>query len=627
MLDYLRRKAQSPALQVTIVVIILVFIFWGTNMGDSNRRDAVAMVNDHPISFTEFNQEYNRSMDQLREQFGGALPKGLLQNLGMKNQILQRLIQRTLMLQGGQELGLYVSKWEVQKLVQSQQAFQVNGVFDNERYIQLLASNRLNPKTYEADLRQDILARKVTRELAGFATLSDWEANDRYAFDNEELQLEYAIFSADQFTAQVEVKDDELAAWYSTNKQQYQTEPQVKLDYLTYDRADYLAAITIGDQEAQKYYELNKAKYQLPEQRHASHILLRKDEGGDQKTKLENILSKAKAGEDFAMLASQFSQDPGSASRGGDLGFFSRGRMVPVFEETVFSLQPGEISAVVESQFGFHIIKLLEIKPAALTPFIEVKENIIADLQTEQAKAVAFEKAGEAYEKIFQAGSLANYTNQQGITLQQSDFFKQSAPPTELAGNAALVNKAFTLAKGELSSLLETANGYAIIYINDRQEPVIPELGTVQERATSDFRAAKATEMAEKAATDTLQQIKDGSEFSAAVAAAGSERKITPFFSRKRLQASTLPQELASNAFSLHSNNVLPEAPLAQGSSFYVYAFLQKSQGDTSISGSTDKAFRTALAQEKQMALIDSWLTFLMKKSTITTNKKFMEQE
>lgn len=624
MLDYLRRKAQSPVLQVTILVIILVFIFWGTNMGRGSRRDAAALVNGQAISFSEFNQEYNRSMDQLREQFNGALPKGLLEKLGMKQQVLGRLIQRTLLLQGANNLGLYVSNGEVQKKVQSQPAFKLNGKFDNERYKQILASNRLSPQKYEAGLRQDMLAQKVRRELAGFATASAWELTDRLAFAQQEIKLTYARFNAEQFKDKVEVDDAALTAWYAKHQEDYKTPPEVKLDYLLFNQGDYKATISV--MEAQKYYELHQKQYQHPEQRRASHILLRQGQEGNQ-AKMADIRRRALAGEDFASLAKQFSQDPGSARLGGDLGFFGRGQMVPAFEQAVFSLQPGEISTVIKSKFGLHLIKLNEIKPASTTPFAEVKDNIIATLQAEQAKAVAFEKAGEAYEKIFQAGSLAKFTKKEGVDLHHTEFFKQSAPPAQLATlGSALINQAFSLAKGELSSLLETSTGYAIISINDQKAPVIPELATVQGQVRTDYISAQALGLAKKAATSCLAQLKAGEDFNTSVAAVGTQAQTTPFFSRQRVQDAGVPQDLAQKAFTLSTRHPLPESPLAQGSNFYVYTLLAKKQGESSLTSSQKTILHTRLNQEKQQRLMENWLAFLRNKSEISTNKKFMAQ-
>ena len=626
MLDFLRRKAQSPALQVTILVIIVVFVFWGTNMGSGSRRDSVAMVNDEAISFGDFNQEYSRSLDQLREQFGGGLPKGLLEGLDLKNQVLQRLIQRTLLLQGAEEMGLYVSDWEVQQQVQKQLAFHKDGAFDYERYKQVLDRNRLTQKTYEAGLRHDLLSQKVSRELATFARLDQWEIDQRQTFNNQEFRLNYATFTPEQFKAKVEVADEALASWFNDHKQRYQSKPKVKLDYLAFQKKEYLAEISIADSEAQSYYERSLEKYQVAETRRASHILLRPEEGKDLKAEMAAIQARLKAGEDFATLAHQLSQDPGSARQGGDLGFFGRGQMVPAFEQAVFSLQPGEVSPIVETQFGLHLVKLTEIKEATTTPFAQVKEQIISSLQDDQANSRAYEVAGETLAQIFQAGSLANYSKQQQLELQHTDFFEQGQPPADLKEQTALVSKAFTLAKGELSSLLEIPGGYAIIFVNDRLEPQVPPFEEVAAQAQADYVEEQASLAAKQAADAVLAQLKEGAEFSTSLEEYGIELQTSPFYSRRTPYSAGLPQELASSSFALHEKKRFPEDVFSQGNSHYVYALLELKQNEVAGNDRQQSALKASLLREKQASLIDNWLTFLLKKSTITTNQKFLDQ-
>ena len=187
MLEFLRKQAQSPVMQALIVIIALVFVFFGTNMGDSNKRDAVAMVNGEAIGLAEYSREYSRMVDTLREQFGGNLPKNLIESLGIKDQVLQRLIQQTLLVQGAERMGLYVSNWEMQEEIKNQPYFQVDGKFDNSRYKQLLAQNKMAPKQYEESLRRELLGRKVSQRLTDFAVLSDWEIDQRFAFNNNEI--------------------------------------------------------------------------------------------------------------------------------------------------------------------------------------------------------------------------------------------------------------------------------------------------------------------------------------------------------------------------------------------------------------------------------------------------------
>ncbi|MEN8140945.1 MAG: SurA N-terminal domain-containing protein [Thermodesulfobacteriota bacterium] len=622
MFEFIRRKVKSPVLLLPIAVIILVFIFMGPNLGSDSRRDAVALVNDQAISSSEFNREYTRTLDRLREQFGGVIPKEIMSGLDIKGQVLQRLTQQLLLIQGGAEMGIHVSDWEVQQNIQQQPPFQVAGAFDRERYNQILASNRLTTKDYEASIRQEMLLGKISKALAGFAQVDDWEVASRNSYNNEKIQIRYAEFSPEQFLGQVQLDDEKLRQWYEKNGSRYQSKAQLKIDFLLFNQADYQAEISPG--EAQKYYEANLQQYQVAEQRRASHILLRSSEGerAELLSQINDIRSQAMAGAEFSELAQKFSQDPGSARKGGDLGFFGRGTMVPVFEEAAFAMAPGDISQVVESQFGLHLIKLTEVREATTKPFSEVSAAISQSLATEEAKTMAFSKASEAYEKIFQAGSLASFAAQEKVNLQHSEFFPQSAPPAALTGNRAMLDKVFNLGKGELSSMLESKGGYAIIYVVDRQEPQIPDIAKVKERATADFKTQEALVLADDAAKASLEAIRGGEDFSAVLAEAGVEVKSSSLFSRKQPQAAGLLPGLAEAALELNDKKPLPDSPFTQGNTSVVFSFLSKEQA----AAEPDPRLRTALLQEKQMATIEGWLTMQKKKAKVSTNQKFLEQ-
>jgi peptidyl-prolyl cis-trans isomerase D len=626
MLDFLRKKAQSPVLQAIIVIIVLVFIFWGTNMGDGNKRDAVATVNGQAIGLPEYNKEYTRMVDTLREQLGGTLPKNLIKSLGIKEQVLKRLVQQALLVQGAQRMGLAVSNWEVQEEIITQPYFQTGGSFDNSRYKLILAQNKMTPKQYEESLRLELLGRKVSKHLGEFAVLTDWEIDQRFAFNNNEIKLSYATLPAADFTKNVSASADDLKAYFAQHKDEYKSAPQVKIKYLAFAVAQAMETMTITDNEINAQYQENIAAYQTQETRMARHILIKTDGTNDeeQKAKAEDIVKKLKASGNFSELAKKFSDDPGSASQGGELGSFSRGQMVPAFDEAVFSLAQNEISDLIKTRFGYHIIEVQEIKPAKTTPLSEVKETIRRTLKQQQAKTAAFKNANSAYEKIFQAGSLDKFSAQEGVTLLTTDFFSQSAPPAALAGMPRLLDQAFSLVKGDLSSLIEETGGYYIIYIADVIEPAIPELDKIKKEVTADFTAAKSSELARAKAQEILAACKEGKEFKQVVSEAGGSVMTSPWFSRTKRGLSKLPDAISNTGFTLNEAKPYPETIGAEGNTFYVYRF-QAKQASQSATPQAKQSFTATLSQEKQLATVESWLNYMMKTGEITTNPSLME--
>ena len=624
MLDFLRQQIKSPIFQAIIIIIVLVFLFWVPQMGSGNNRDSVAVVNGEPISFNSFNRNYNQMVDRLREQFQGNLPSDFVEKFGVKKQILQRLIRDELLLQGATKMGIHVSNWEIQEQIKHQEFFLTDGVFDKKKYNDLLVQNKLSAKKYEASQRLAILHRKATQALSTFAVLTEWETTTRFQYYLNEIKLNYGILTPDLFKDQVKLDDDKINAYFDQHKENYKTAPEIKLSYLSFSLADAMAQITIHDDAIKNYYEKNKEKYSIPEQRQVRHILLKTDGTNDaaQKTKAEEILKKLQNGGNFAALAKEFSDDPGSKNKGGELDFFSKGQMIPTFETITFSLAKNQISDIVKTRFGYHIIQLLEIHPPQITPLDDVRTAIIASMKQEQAKGKAFEEAGTAYEKIFQAGSLTAYAKNENITLPETDFFTQAKPATSLENRPQLLKKAFSLKKGELSSMIESHDGYYILYVTDTIEPKIPAPATVRDEIVRDFTTAEATIIAKNTATAILAVAREEG-LEAALTAKNIDMKTSPWFSRQQSSSSNLPKDITTAGFSLSTDNQYPEKVLVHNNQFYIISF-----ADLKITQASNKSqaemFKDALRQEKQLKILNSWLDHLQDTSTIKINKEFM---
>ncbi len=625
MLDLLRRKAQSPYLQATVLIIIVVFVFWGVGGNQTDARNAVATVNGEPITLQEFDKALNATRDQYSTQFGGNIPKGLLEALNIKKQVINELIQRSLLLQGGEEMGIYVSDMEIQDAIKNMTVFQNNGVFDSDRYNEVLKGSRLTPKKFERGMRTDLLVSKVANQISNFSQVVPYELEDRFRLDNSEFKIDYAAFESDNFSSEVTVTNEALATYFEANKDNYKTAPQVKVKYLSFLLKDEMTQITLPESEIEAYYTANQDEFGQPEKRQARHILLRTTEQ-DSETKLEEmnkILVRARLGEDFAALAKEFSDD-GSASRGGDLGLFGRGQMVKPFEDAVFSMAPGDISDVVTTQFGHHIIKLEEIQPSSVKELAVVTPIIETTLKKQQAQNSAFEKSNAAYEKIIFAGSLANYAEKFSVQLSETDFFTQNTPAADFSADRAIIDSAFSLKKKELSSLLESPQGYTILFIEDTKEPEIPELALVREEVEKDFISAEAKTIAQKKADETLAKLNEGADFSQTLLDLGITAQESEYFSRSKRSSKGLPEPLLSSAFNLSAENPYPASITASGTTFYLCRFKEKKDVDQSDSNQQRQAFESKIAMEQQNAVMDAWIAQLMKKGKVTINEKYI---
>jgi peptidyl-prolyl cis-trans isomerase D len=629
MLQILRNKAQSTVIQVIVVIIVLVFVFWGVGTNMMNSREVAITVDDEEITFQQFQEAYDQAIKNLSAQFGGTLPKGLDESLGIKQQVIEQLIQSSLLRQGADRMGLRISADEVRRFIIAMPQFQENGSFNMERYQALLAANRMTPNTFETSMRHDMLSDKTVQDISKFVTLAaEIEIQDLYNQENETVAARFVKIDPETFKEGIKVEKTELQKWFESVKDRYRSEPQLKLRYLAYDFAELAKNITVSDSEVQAYYTENNTAYHVPEQRRARHILLRAEEGDspekhqELQKKAAEILKLLKDNKDFAAIAEQYSDDP-SKENGGDLGFFPQGSMEPEFDAKVFSMQPGQVSDVVKSSFGYHIIKLEAIQPAATRPLAEVRDDIVQAIQLKQAKQMAFQLANEAYEGIIKAGSLKAYTDAHpDVAMTETDFFTQKQPPPQIGANQKFLEAAFVLNQGELSSLIETDAGYAILFALEKKEPAAPPLEKVEDRAKIDFIAVKAQENASAAAVAILDQLKKGKTLEQALDGTSYKIEVSGYLSKNQQSpASALPASLHAQALQLSKSSPLPKEPAQIEDSFFVYVFHERKPPAKKADEQEEKRYRDALVRFNQQQLISAWLRNLEGQAKITRHK------
>lgn len=626
MLDLLRRKAQSTVIQVIIVAIILVFVFWGVGTNQGGGTTAIATVNDEPITYAEYQRTYDQQINQLRSQMGGNIPAGLLETLGLKEQILESLIQRTLLGQAAREAGLVVSDVEVRGKIRGMEAFKSNGLFDVGWYKQVLAGNRMSATEYELSMKSDLLTTKVMDHLTRFGGVAESELRDRFVYDYRERQFSYVAFEAADFENKVEVSDDELATFFEETKENYLGEPQLKMKYALFSFDDS-AQLQIPEEAILDYFDRHRDEYVVPEKRRARHLLLKVEEGEsdeavtEKRKKAESLLKQLREGADFAGLAQLNSEDSGSAVRGGDLGFFGRGQMVKPFEDAVFGMNEGDLT-LVRSKFGFHVIQLEKINPLTVKTVDEVREAIVARIKKDEVKNLAFKQAEEAYQQIILSGSLDKYA-ESGGKLQETDFFTRKDVPGLLRSNPKFQRAVFALKQGELSSLLEGNKNYGIFYAQEIKEPEAPVLDQVKKRVTTDFVKQRAQEMAGQAAGAMLAALGEGAAIADEAGKLKLEVKESPLMARVDRGGSRLAPALLESGLELSSAVQLPDDIITVGNVYYVTAF--KSEKDPSELKFEEKKEEISqkIASENQNGMLTSWIAFLRDRAEVEIDRRY----
>lgn len=539
MLDRMRRHL--GALKWVLGVVCLAFVVFYipdflTATASSN--ETVATVNGQAISSTEFRRTYDARMESYRAAYGGRINDQMLRQLGIDQQILQQMVAERTAVAEAHRLGLAVSDAEVRDAIFAMPAFQQNGQFIGEaRYVALLKSQRppMSTTQFESSVRDSLLVQKLQDAISGWITVSNDESDRLYHEQNDKVKLGVVSLPADKFRAGITPTDAEISTWFNAHKEDYKVGEKRRVRYVMVDENAIKAGIKISSTDIESYYNDNIQLYSTPEQIRVRHILFKTDGKNDAavKAKAEDVLKQAKAGADFAELAKKYSEDEATAKLGGDLDYFSRGRMVPEFDTAAFALKPGEISGLVKTQYGYHIIKMEDRKPATTKSLAEVQGAIQDQLSSQQAAAQAADKVEKLAGQVSRASDLDGAAKSAGLTVQQSDYFLPGEPILGLGPSPQASTAAFALKPGQVSGPVQVTNGYAILALDGTQAPYIPKLDAVRDKVKEDVIKDKATALAREKAQALDAQLKaKPDDFEKIVKAAGLETKTTDMMTR-----------------------------------------------------------------------------------------------
>ncbi|MCP4669038.1 MAG: hypothetical protein GY849_22095, partial [Deltaproteobacteria bacterium] len=363
LLGLMRKHAKSWLIKVVIAVISMVFVLYFGYSFRGREGQKIAYVNGEMISGLEYNKAYNDLVERYRRQYRGIWNENLIKVLNLKGRALDNLINQKLISREATNLGLDVTEDEIQEAIMEYPAFQVGGRFNMGRYRVLLSQNRMDPEDFEVSMGQDLLDRKLRQFLLAFGGVTDQEVLDDYTYTNEKIQISFVQFRPGPFKKSIKPDQKAMEAYFEKHREEYRVPEKIKLGYLMIDAKAFAGKVKVTDQEIEDYYEVNRDGFLEPKQVRARHILFKVGQDAtDEKEKRARemaklVLEKAREGKDFAALAKEYSEGPSSV-KGGDLGYFSQGKMDKSFEDVAFALKKGEISDLVRTRFGYHIIKV-----------------------------------------------------------------------------------------------------------------------------------------------------------------------------------------------------------------------------------------------------------------------------
>ncbi|HYH45492.1 MAG TPA: peptidyl-prolyl cis-trans isomerase [Thermoanaerobaculia bacterium] len=529
-----------------LVFVVLVFIFFvwadfGTGIGNQGPGGprVAAYVGDGEVTLTEFERQYRQLEGLYSQIYGDQMTPEMARQRGLPMQALNQAVNMEILLAEARGMGLEVTDAELRDNILQEPTFQdEQGRFIGEDRYQELVRNRLgyaSPSLFEQSLREELLVRKLMDILNANLYVSDKEVEEAYREQVERARIRYIQLPRSRFAQNAQVTDAEVKDWFAKHTQEYRLPEQREAAYLLIDPAQ-LAAKVPADEAAQRaWYEEHKEEYTQPEQVHARHILI-KAEGrtdADAQKILEGARARLANGEDFGALARELSEEPAAKTSGGDLGFFGRGQMVPAFEEAAFGAPPNTLVGPIKSDFGWHLIQVLEKRPAGTQPFEQVRpmiaQRLTADRTAEMAEAKARELAQRlAEDKPENADTLKPLANAaEGVTFGETGPFSRQEPVSGLGFAPAFNSAAFTLEKGGVSEAIQTPRGWTVLYVKDVKAPRIPDLKDVEPQVRTAVGRQKQQDLAmqqlrqAKAPGATLDQIaaslglevKESSEF------------------------------------------------------------------------------------------------------------------
>jgi peptidyl-prolyl cis-trans isomerase D len=428
--------------QIFLALIALPFAFFGVESYVRNvgTGDDVASIGDIKITQQQFQQSLREQQERLRAQAGGQLDPKLLDTPAARKAILDDLVDQRLLMLEASKRNMFASDDAIRRAIGSIDAFRVDGKFSPERYEALLKAQGMTPAGFEAQLRQDLTLQQLAGSVGQSGLVARTVSDRVLAMQSEKRDIQEFRIGVDAYLDKVKLADGAARKFYDENPKQFETPEQARVEFVVLSMESIGAQLAVSDAEVKAWFDGHKDRYVQPEERRASHILIASEKLGKDKARAraEEILAEVRKNPAaFAELAKKNSDDPGSAAKGGDLGFFGRGMMVKPFEDATFGLKDGEISGVVESDFGFHIIKLTGVHAAKEKPLAEVKGEIEEELK----KAAASRKFAEAAE------SFAN------LVYEQSDSLKPAAEKFKLAvQTSGWINRQANPANGPLGN-------------------------------------------------------------------------------------------------------------------------------------------------------------------------------
>lgn len=553
MLSEIRDRATGWIAYIIVGIIAIPFAFWGVNEYFAGGEEVVvATVGDAEIQQAEYRQALESRRSQMRRVLGESFQPELVNSLEFKRGVVEDLISRTLLEQHAADQGYRVSDEQLARSIRAIPRFRVGDEFSSDAYASAVAQLGFTQAGFESRMRQQLVLEQLRAGIRDTAFVTPDQQGRMIELLLQERRFDYAVLGVDRFLDQVEISDDEIQGEYQSNSDRYRTPERVKVEYVELSVDEIAPAVEISEEDLRQAYQANKERYSTAPVRRASHILIETaaDATEEQRQKAldkaERLREELRSGADFAKLAREQSQDPGSASKGGDLGRIEPGSMVEPFQEALFALnKEGAVTGPVRTRFGYHLIKLTEYQPAEVKPFDEVRDELAVEQRRQQAESLFLDRA-ETFRNVSyeQPQALEPVADQLDLDIQQSGWFTRQKG-AGIASNAKVREAAFgedVYREGLNSEAIELdVNTLVVLRRLDSQPASVKPLAEVRDQIETRLRRTKAQQRVASLGPKLVEQLRSGTDWSTLVQEQGLDAR-TVSWSRDRVPQADDPR-------------------------------------------------------------------------------------
>ena len=632
MLDFMRQRARSVWIKALFLVIALVFVFFGIgSFGEDSQVQIIVTVDDEPITLQEFQRAYRNVEANYREVYKERFTPELAQQMNLRQQTLDQLVEAKLLAKEARRVGFRASDEDVRQEIAASPTFHSFGSFSPDRYRRLLRYLRMTPQEFEEQQRNRLVVERFQKFIDSSIRATDYEVEELFRFEQEQVNLAFLKIASADLVDTVTVTEQQVRDFYTDNTESFRIPERVRLHYISYAPEDFEAEAAASEEEVLDFYTARKEeRFTEEKQVQARHILFSiadnasDERKADTRSAAQEILERAREGEDFAALAEEYSQDTGTANNGGDLGFFGRGRMVKPFEEAAFDMEVGQVSDLVETPFGFHIIKVEAIQPERIKPLEEVADTVAEALLEQKSRAIAEQRAREDRKNIAAGTTLPEFAESVGLEARETPLVNQNETIPGLGRRPQLVETALGQSPGQISAPVQVDNTWFLVSLAERAPSRIPEFATVQEEAEEQYRSEQAERLAQDKADKLLTKLKETRDVASLAKAEALTVEETGAFARRGgyIPKIGVVPDLKTEAFRL-----TPEAPVASrsytwGGNTFIAVLKEHIPADSEQLEEQRDELRQSLLQRKKTAAYQEFTKYLKAGAKIEYNQR-----